>query len=138
MAHDTEVDVVRSNSAAFSAKDIDGMLAHYAPDAVVVDKRPGGLLGTFTGHDELRPYYLGIFHAADVMKETLTVLAARDGVVVCDCELRGILANDLQRNEISAPYGLVVHVRDGLIRYLEIHADGQAALEESGLEPDAA
>src|SRR3712207_5274436 len=103
MAHRSAVEVVRSNSAAFSAKDIDAMLAHYAPDAVVRDLRPGGLLGTFTGHDELRPYYLGIFHAADVMRERLTVLAARDGVVVCDCELRGILANDPQRNEIAAP-----------------------------------
>src|SRR3954447_2195463 len=62
------------------------MLAYYAPDAVVVDQRPHGL-GSFSGHDELRNYYLSIFHSVDAMREHLEVLAHQDGTVVAHCEL---------------------------------------------------
>ena len=58
-----EVDVVRRNSAAFSRMDVDAMMEFYAPDAVVEDRRRVSI-GTFRGHDELRPYYLSIFHSA--------------------------------------------------------------------------
>ena len=133
MAPSDPVDVVRANSAAFSAQDVDGMLACYAPDAVVRDQRHGGLLGSFTGHDELRTYYLGIFHMARWMREDLTVLAADGDVVVADCELRGQLAADPDGREMSAPYGLLMTVRDGLIRTLDIYGDGREALAESGL-----
>jgi len=42
---DLDAAVIRANSRAFSAQDVDGMLACHAPDAVVEDKRHGGLLG---------------------------------------------------------------------------------------------
>ena len=109
------------------------MLACYAPDAVVEDRRHGGLLGTFAGDDELRTYYEGIFHMARTMHEDLTVLAARDGVVVADCELRGQLAADPEGREITAPYGLLLCMRDRLIARIEIYSDGREALEVSGL-----
>src|SRR3954451_11825191 len=72
MGTDDDIAVVRANSAAFSDRDVDTMLSCYAPDAVVADQRRHGL-GTFTGHDELRPYYLSIFHAVDAMREQLEV-----------------------------------------------------------------
>ena len=125
--------VVQANNDAFSRRDVDGMLALYAPDAVVADRRKMGLLGTFRGHDELRDYYLGIFHAAASRTEHLEVLAHRDGVVVTDCELRGRLASDPDGREMVAPYGLIVHVAQGLIQRLEIYDDGRDALDESGL-----
>lgn len=128
------VEVVRANSAAFSERDVDAMIALYAPDAVVEDRRRMGLLGTFTGHGELRPYYQGIVHAASTLHESLEVLAAEDELVVCDCELRGRLAADPDGHEVTAPYGLCVWVRDGLIQRLEIWEDGAAALAESGLQ----
>lgn len=133
MSERDPLDVVRANNAAFSRRDVDGMLALYAPDAVVADRRKMGLLGTFHGHDELRDYYLGIFHAASTMTETLEVLAHRGGVVVCDCELRGRLASDPDGREMAAPYGLVVRIDGGLIQRLEIFDDGRDALTESGL-----
>jgi ketosteroid isomerase-like protein len=129
------VEVVRRNSAAFSAQDIDGMLACYAPDAVVRDQRHGGLLGTFTGHDELRTYYLGIFHMARWLREDLEVLAAEGGVVVADCQLHGQLAADPDGREMVAPYGLLMRFRDGRIQELDIYGDGREALEVSGLAP---
>lgn len=130
---DAAVAVVRANSVAFSAQDVDAMLRCYAPDAVVEDKRHGGLLGTFSGHDELRTYYLGIFGMVTTMHEHLEVLAAADGVVVADCELRGTLAADAGGREMSAPYGLLITLRDGLVARLEIYGDGREALEVSGL-----
>ncbi len=130
---DPDVAVILTNSRAFSAQDVDGMLACYAPDAVVEDKRHGGLLGTFAGHADLRAYYEGIFHMVTTMHEDLTVLAARDGVVVADCHLRGRLAADPEGREMTAPYGLLVSLRDQLIARIEIYGDGREALEVSGL-----
>src|SRR5687768_11208050 len=86
-----DLDVIRANSEAFSRMDVDAMMDLYAPDAVVVDRRRAGF-GTFTGHDELRPYYLSIFHSASELHEDLEVLAHGDGVVVTHCELHGKLA----------------------------------------------
>ena len=127
------VATVRRNSAAFSARDVDGMLACYAPDAVVRDLRHGGLLGNFTGHDELRTYYLGIFHMAAWLREDLEILAVGGDVVVADCELHGRLATDQDGREMTAPYGLLMTIRDGLIHRLDIYGDGREALEASGL-----
>ena len=127
---DADIAVVRTNSAAFSARDVDAMLRCYAPDAEVADRRRFGF-GTFRGHDELRTYYLGIIESTADMHEELRVLEATDGVVVADCELSGHLAADPAGPVVSAAYGLVITLRDGLIAHLEIHEDGEAALEAS-------
>jgi ketosteroid isomerase-like protein len=134
MGTEDDIAVVRANSAAFSDRDVDTMLSYYAPDAVVADQRRHGL-GTFTGHDELRPYYLSIFHAVDAMREQLEVLAARDGVVVCHCELWARLPSDPSGAGFNAPYGMVLTLRDGRIARLEVYEDGAAALDASGLPP---
>ena len=130
---DDDIEVVKSNSAAFSRMDLDAMMELYAPDAEVVDCRRVSL-GTFRGHDELRPYYLSIFHSASELHEELRVLAYRDGVVVTDCELRGRLADaPVTAPEVVVPYGLIIHMRDGKIQRLELYENGADALAESGL-----
>lgn len=127
------LDVVRSNSAAFSRMDVEAMLAFYAEDAEMADLRRVSL-GTFRGHDELRAYYLSIFHSASELHEELRVIAHRGGTVVTDCELRGRLAAAPARTaDIVVPYGLVHDVRDGLIARLELHESGEDALAASGL-----
>ena len=132
MASDA-VSVVLSNSAAFSRMDVDAMMEFYAADAVVCDQRRVSI-GTFEGHDELRPYYLSIFHSAREIHEELRVLAHRDGVVVTDCELRGRLAEaPALAPEIVVPYGLILQFREGKIAELELYEDGSHALEASGL-----
>jgi ketosteroid isomerase-like protein len=124
--------VVRANNAAFCARDVERMLALYAPDAVVEDRRSTGF-GTFRGHDELRAYYLGIFDNADALDEDLQVLAETDGVVVADCTLWAHLAADESADGVTIPYGLVMTIRDGHIERIEIHGDGREALAASGL-----
>jgi ketosteroid isomerase-like protein len=125
-------DVVLANNRAFGAMDVDAMLALYAPDAEVIDRRRAPM-GSFSGHDELRAYYLSIFHSACELREELTVLAARDGVVAAHCELFGRLAADPTGPEINIPYGLVYDIEDGRIVRLQIADDGDHALELSGL-----
>lgn len=88
---EADIALVLKNSAAFSARDVDGMLRCYAPDAEVVDRRRFGF-GSFTGHAELRTYYEGIVGSAADLHEELRVLEAADGIVVADCELSGHLA----------------------------------------------
>jgi len=127
------VSVVRANNVAFNDMDVDGMLALYAEDAEVVDRRRVGM-GTFRGHAELRPFYLGIFHSATTLHEDLDVVAEDGDIVVAHCELTGQLVGAPQgAADATATYGLIVTVRDGLIRRLDIADDGEHALELSGL-----
>jgi ketosteroid isomerase-like protein len=127
-----DLEVVHANNAAFSARDVEGMLRCYAPDAVVEDRRRVGF-GSFSGHDELRSYYRGIVDSACELHEDLEVLAAAGGVVVAHCNLRGRLASDPTGPEVGAEYGLVVRIEDGLIRRLDVCEDGDHALELSGV-----
>ena len=121
------VDVVLANSAAFSRMDIEAMLALYAPDAIVTDRRRVSM-GTFRGHDELRAYYLSIFHTASELHEDMRVLGEDDGVVVTACELRGRLADaPAGAADVVIPYGLVIEVRDGRIARLDLYEDGDDA-----------
>ena len=125
---DADVAVIRAASAAFSARDVDAMLASYAPDAVVVDHSGLGL-GELHGRAELRTYYSGIIGSTSAMREDFRVVADRgDGVVVTDCELWARLPSDPTGNGVTAAYALLVTVRDGLIHRLEIHTDAAAAL----------
>lgn len=129
---EADLALVRRNSAAFSARDVEAMLACYRADAVVVDLRRVGF-GTFSGHDELRAYYAGIVGSAVEMHEDLEVLADADELVAAHCVLRGRLVSDPTGPEVEAEYGLVVRLRGGLIDRLEICEDGSHALEVSGL-----
>ena len=128
--------VVLANSEAFSRMDVDRMMELYAPDAVVVDRRRVSM-GTFRGHDELRAYYLSIFHSASEMHEELRVLGERGEIVVADCELRGRLAGaPVGAADVVVPYGLVMRVVDGKIVHLDLHESGEDALAAHNEEGD--
>ena len=124
----TPLEVVQANSAAFSAMDVDAMLALYAPDATVVDRRRVSM-GTFSGHDELRAYYLSIFHSAAELTETIAVYGEGGGVVALHCELVGRLPGAVAGSTVSVTYGLAVRVSDGLIAHIDVAEDGAHARE---------
>jgi hypothetical protein len=124
--------VALANSQAFSTRDVDAMMALYAGDATVVDRRRSGL-GSFAGHDELRAYYASIFGSVSELRETLTILAAAGERVVAHCSLWGRLLGDTTGSGITVEYGLVIDIADGTIRHLEIAEDGDHALELAGL-----
>ena len=129
---DDDVAVVRASNAALNRRDVDGMLAGYAPDAAVGDRRRVGF-GSFTGHEELRGLYGGIVGSASEFTEDVDVLAAAGGLVVAHCEVRARLAGDPNGPVVGAEYGFVITVRDGRIARVELYDDGPAALEASGL-----
>ena len=129
---DPDVALVQANSAAFSARDVETMLGFYHPEATVVDRRRVGF-GTFTGHAELGAYYRSIVDSALEMHERLDVIASGDGKVAAACALRGVLTSDPTGPEVSAEYGLLATIREGLIVRLDVCEDGDHALELSGL-----
>src|SRR4051794_22230273 len=103
------------------------MLAHFAPDAVVVDRRPGGF-GEYHGQDAIGAYYGGIFDNTVQIAEDIEVVSAAEGVVVASCRVRAGLVSEMGSGEFVSDYALLIDVRDGLIARLEVHQDADAAL----------
>ena len=132
MTPDDDVAVVLTSNAALNRRDVDGMLAVYAPDATVVDHRRVAM-GSFAGHEELRGLYSGIVSSTAEFREDVRVLAARDGRVVAHCEVTARLASDPTGPTVGAQYGFVVTVAGGKIAGLELYDDGDDALAASGL-----
>ena len=127
-----DLDVVLASNAALNARDVDGMLANYAPDAAVVDRRRVAF-GTFTGHDELRGLYGGIVSLVSEFHEAVRVVATGPGTIVAHCEVSAKLLSDPRGPGVTDAYGYVATVRDELIARLELYDDGEIALEASGL-----
>jgi ketosteroid isomerase-like protein len=121
-------DIVRANSEAFSRRDIEGMLAVHAPDAVVLDRRRVGW-GEFRGADALRSYYQGLFDNADELNEDLEMVADEGDVVVAACRLRARLAGAAEDEEVAFDYALRISLAGGLIASVEIYDDARAALD---------
>ena len=125
----SNLEIVRANSAAFSRCDADAMLALYAPDAVVVDRRAVGW-GEFRGRDALHSYYQGIFDNADGLHEDLEVVAEHGGVIVASCDLRVRIAGQPDADEVTFHYALRITLADGLITSMDIHEDAREAVAE--------
>ena len=131
MARD-DITVLMASNAALNRRDVDGMLANYATDAVVADHRQVAF-GTFRGHDELRTLYSGIGELASEFREDVRVLQTVPGTIVAHCEVTARLASDPHGSDIGAEYGFVVTIENELITRLELFDDGEGALEASGI-----
>jgi ketosteroid isomerase-like protein len=125
------VDVVRANSEAFSRRDVAGMLALYAPDPVVEDRRPVGF-GRFEGQDAIASYYEGLFDNVMSAQEELTVVHDEGDVVVVSVRLRARLVDPPDSDELRFAYALRVTLAGGLIKSLEIYENAEAALAVEG------
>lgn len=118
--------VVRENSAAFSRRDVDGMLEFYAPDAVVRDRRSVGW-GEFRGHDAVQSYYQGLFDNADQLDEDVTIVSDEDDLVIASCRLTAHLAGQPDVPPLEFEYALRIAFADGAIESMEIYEDADAA-----------
>ena len=127
-----DVEVLLASNAALNRRDVEGMLAVYAPDATVVDHRQVAF-GTFTGHDELRTLYTGLVDSTSEFREDVRVLAEGGGLIAAHCEVQARLAADPHGPVVGAEYGFVVTVREGRIARLELFDRGDDALAASGL-----
>ena len=130
------VQVILAVNAAMNRRDVDGMLAHYAPDAVVRDHRAVPF-GDFAGVEQLHDLYSGILGLAAEFTERLEFLALTSEQVVADCEVSARLVDDPTGRIVGAEYGYIATVRDDCVVSLELYDDGQAALDASGLRPSA-
>jgi ketosteroid isomerase-like protein len=115
------LEIIKSNSDAFSRRDAEGMLALWAPDATMSDRRAVGW-GEYQGRDALRAYYLGLFDNVAALHEDLKVVSAEGDVVVVTCHTRALLAGDPEA-EVTFDYAMRITLSDGLISSLEIFED---------------
>src|SRR3954470_11093198 len=122
----TNVDVVRANSDAFSRRDADAMLELYAPDAVVLDRRPIGW-GEFRGHDAMRSYYQGLFDNADELHEDLRIVSEEGDMIIASCRLTARLAGQPDAPPVAFEYALRIAFADGVIQSMEIYEDAATA-----------
>jgi ketosteroid isomerase-like protein len=122
----TNAAVVRANSAAFSRRDADGMLAFYAPDAVVIDRRRVGW-GEFRGHDALRAYYQGLFDNAGRLHEELQIVSDEADLIIASCRVTAHLAGQPDAPAVDFEYALRIAFADGVIQLMEIYEDAVAA-----------
>jgi ketosteroid isomerase-like protein len=120
--------VVQANSQAFSRRDVDAMLAFYAPDAVVIDRRSVGW-GEFRGRDALRSYYQGLFDNAAALSEDLEVIENRGDVIIASCDLSARLAGQPDADQLSFRYALRIALAGGLITSIDIYDEAAAASE---------
>jgi ketosteroid isomerase-like protein len=123
----SDIEVVLGNNAAFCRRDVEGMLAHFAPDAHVVDLRPSGF-GEYRGHEAIHAYYGGIFDNVVQINEDLEIVSAEGGVVVAGCRTWAELSSDMGSGDFAVDYALLIDIRDGLITRLEVHPDADAAI----------
>ena len=125
----TNAEVVRANSAAFSRRDVNGMLEFYASDSVMVDRRAVGW-GEFSGHDAMRSHYLGIFDNVDELHEDLEIVFDEDDVIIASCRVTAHLAGQADAPPMHFEYALRFAFAAGVIKSMEIYEDTalQAAL----------
>jgi ketosteroid isomerase-like protein len=119
------IEVVQSNSDAFSRRDVDAMLVLWASDAEMNDRRSVGW-GEYQGHDALRAYYQGMFDNVETLDEELRVVSAEGDVVIAQCHTRAKLAGDPEA-DLTFDYAMRITLAAGLITALEIFENAQAA-----------
>jgi len=117
--------IVQSNSDAFSRRDVEAMLALWASDAAMIDRRAVGW-GEYRGHDSLRSYYQGMFDNVEALDEALRVVSAEGDVVIVSCRTRVKLAGEADA-ELTFDYVMRITLSGGLIASLEIFEDARAA-----------
>ena len=125
------VEIVRRTADAYNRHDLDGIVEHWAPDAVLDWSNSRGLeAGVYRGHDEIRAFtqrFLATWdevrlemgepmEAADdvLVVENVTYLRGRDGI------------------ETQARSAWVLTFRDGQQTSLTLYQTKQEALEAAG------
>ncbi len=126
------VEIVRRTTDAYNRHDLDGIVAHWAPDAVLDWSNSRGLeAGVYRGHDEIRAFTQRFLTTwAEVRLELGEPIEAADDVLVVEnvTYLRG-----RDGIETQARSAWVLTFRDGQQTSLTLYQTKQEALEAAGL-----
>jgi ketosteroid isomerase-like protein len=124
-----DVDVVRAVYAAFAARDIEGMLAHLAPDCVLIVEataRMAGRTAPYRGHAGIREY----FADADRVWERLTLHADDFRVLPGSVIVMGHAAGRRDGRPVRRTAMWTWRLRDGLVSSVRVSDLGDAPAPE--------
>ena len=126
------VEIVRRTTDAYNRHDLDGIVEHWAPDAVLDWSNSRGLeAGVYRGHDEIRAFTQRFLTTWDEVRLELgEPIEAADDVLVVEnvTYLRG-----RDGIETQARSAWVLTFRDGQQTSLTLYQTKQEALEAAGL-----
>jgi ketosteroid isomerase-like protein len=127
------VDVVKAVMAAFTERDLEGVLAHASPDiefsAVTGDH--AGRTGPYRGHDGLRQYFRDIAEVWDDLR-IVPGEFRQDGDTIL---VTGRVSARSPARIVAGSTGWIWRVVSGLIVYVRVYpsaADAMAAFEGRG------
>jgi ketosteroid isomerase-like protein len=127
------VEIVRAGFAAYNRRHLDGILEHWAPDAVLDWSNSRGLdAGVYRGHDEIRAFMERFLATWDEVRIEIVdgPVEVEDGVLITEnvAYLRGRDGIDVQARST-----LLATIRDGEQTSLTLYQTKQEALEAAGL-----
>jgi ketosteroid isomerase-like protein len=127
------VELVRRATAAFSRRDVDGMLETWAPDAVVDWSRARSFdAGVYRGHDEIRAFALSFLAAWDEFRLEIVdgPIEVKDGLLIAEnvAYLRG-----RDGVEVQARSAWLITIREGQQMSLTLYQTKEEAREAAGL-----
>lgn len=126
---ETDLEILQDAYAAFGRGDIDGLLAHAAPDVDWDATRAIAHTGRFEGHEGVREYLdtlSGTWQEFSLEAEEFVPGGA--GHVVVLGKVNGRLAG--QDQPIVAHFAHVVTLRDGKVARVQILLDRESAMQE--------
>jgi len=128
------VEIVRRSTDAYNRRDIDGILANWAPDAVLDWSNSRGLdAGVYRGQGEIRAFIERFLAAWDEVRIEIVDGPAEveDGLLIAEnvTHLRGRDGIELQ-----ARSAWLVTIRDGEQTSLTLYQTKQEAREAAGLQ----
>ena len=127
------VEIVRRSTDAYNRRDVDGMLALWAQDAVLDWSNARSFeAGVYRGHGEIRAFMEGFFASWDEVRIELVYGPAEveDGLVIAEnvTYMRG-----RDGIEVQARSAWLITIRDGKQTSLTLFQTKQDALEAAGL-----
>jgi ketosteroid isomerase-like protein len=131
MAMESDIEVVRAVFAAFTARDVEGVLVHSSPDVEFssVTGEHAGRTDPYLGHDGLRQYFRDLAEVWDELR-----IVPRDFRQDADRILvTGRVSARSPARIVAGSTGWIWRVSDGLVVYARVYpsaAEATAAFEE--------
>ena len=122
----TDIDVVKAVFAAFAARDVEGLLAHAAPDIefTAVTSDYAGRTGPYRGHEGMREYFRDVARVWDELRLTPTdYRQVGDQVLVT-----GRVTARSPARTVAGSTGWVWRLVEGKVVYIRVYASAEDAV----------